>query len=125
MDYKSRVLVADDNQVIADTLTTILNQSGFIARAAYTGTMVVEMARDFCPDILIADVIMPDMTGIETGIQMQSIFPSCKVLLFSGQIEAAVLLEKAQAEGHGFDVLAKPVHPNDLFAKLRDMLPLV
>jgi hypothetical protein len=45
--------------------------------------------------------------------------PSCKILLFSGQAATADLLEKARMEGHEFEILAKPVHPTDLLAKLR------
>jgi hypothetical protein len=45
--------------------------------------------------------------------------PNCKILLFSGQATTADLLEKARLEGHEFEILAKPVHPTDLLAKLR------
>jgi hypothetical protein len=45
--------------------------------------------------------------------------PACKILLFSGQAATADLLEKARAQGHQFEILAKPVHPQDLLAKLK------
>jgi hypothetical protein len=44
--------------------------------------------------------------------------PGCKILLFSGQAATADLLETARAQGHEFEILAKPVHPQDLLAKL-------
>ncbi len=115
---KRRVLVVDDEQVIADTLSIILNHAGFDASPVYTGSAAVESARKLHPDLIISDVIMPDMNGIEAAIQIRSFLPSCKILLFSGQAATADLLENARAQGHEFEILAKPVHPQDLLAKL-------
>jgi CheY-like chemotaxis protein len=117
---KPRVLVVDDERVIADTLAIILNQAGFDASAVYTGTGAVEQAREIRPDLIISDVIMPEMNGIEAAINIRSFLPSCKILLFSGQAATANLLENARAQGHDFEILAKPVHPQDLLAKLRE-----
>jgi CheY-like chemotaxis protein len=116
---KPRVLVADDEQVIANTLAIILNQAGFEAKAVYSGESAVEILSEFQPNMLISDVIMTGMTGIEAAIQVRAKLPNCKILLFSGQAATADLLEKARAQGHEFEILAKPVHPTDLLAKLR------
>ena len=116
---KRKILVVDDERVIADTLTIILNQAGFEAAAAYTGKSAVESARASHPDLVISDVIMPDMNGIEAAIQIRGILPACKILLFSGQAATADLLERARSQGHEFEILAKPVHPQDLLAKLK------
>ena len=78
------------------------------------------MLDSFQPDMLISDVIMTGMTGIEAAIITRQRLPSCKILLFSGQAATADLLEKARAQGHEFEILAKPVHPTDLLAKLRN-----
>jgi CheY-like chemotaxis protein len=116
---KPKVLVADDEQVIANTLAIILNQSGFEARAVFSGEKAIETLDSFQPDMLISDVIMTGMTGIEAAIITRQRLPNCKILLFSGQAATADLLEKARTEGHEFEILAKPVHPTDLLAKLR------
>jgi CheY-like chemotaxis protein len=116
---KPRVLVADDEQVIANTLVIILNQAGFEARAAYSGEKAIEALDEFQPDMLISDVIMTGMTGIEAAIEVRTRLPKCKILLFSGQAATADLLERARTQGHEFEILAKPVHPTDLLAKLR------
>jgi CheY-like chemotaxis protein len=116
---KPRVIVVDDEHVIADTLATILNRAGFDASAVYTGRQAVDLARDIKPDLIVSDVIMPDMNGIEAAIIIRGFLPSCKVLLFSGQAATADLLENARASGHEFEILAKPIHPQDLLAKLR------
>ena len=116
---KPKVLVADDERVIADTLAMILNQSGFDAIAVYSGEKALELAPTVRPDMLISDVIMADLNGIEAAIRIRKILPGIKVLLFSGQAATADLLEKARHEGHEFDILAKPVHPQDLLNRLR------
>jgi CheY-like chemotaxis protein len=115
LSSKPKVLVADDEQVIANTLAIILNH----ARAVYSGEKAVELIESFQPDMLISDVIMTGMTGIEAAIITRSKLPKCKILLFSGQAATADLLEKARTQGHEFEILAKPVHPTDLLAKLR------
>ncbi len=120
MDVKKpKVLVVDDERVIADTLAMILNQHGYEALPVYTGAQAVEQARELRPELIISDVIMPDMNGIEAAISIREFLPDCKILLFSGQAATADLLETARREGHEFEILAKPVHPTDLLAKLQ------
>lgn len=116
---RRRVLVVDDEQVIADTLAKILDLNGYEASAVYTGTAAVESARSLQPDLIISDVIMPDMDGIQAAISIRGFLPDCKILLFSGQAATADLLENARAQGHEFEILGKPVHPSDLLARLR------
>ena len=116
---KRRVIVADDEHVIADTLAYILNKAGFEATAVYTGVEAVKVAQDIKPDLLITDVVMPEMNGIEAAIHIRGLLPACKVLLFSGQAATADLLEEARGRGYQFEILSKPVHPQDLIAKLR------
>jgi CheY-like chemotaxis protein len=117
---KRKVLVVDDERVIADTLAIILNQHGYEASAAYSGKEAVDKARAVQPDLIISDVIMQDMNGIEAAIHIRKFLPRCKILLFSGQAATADLLENARAQGHEFEILAKPVHPTDLLNKLRE-----
>ena len=118
---KPRVLVVDDEHVIADTLAIILSRAGYNASAAYSGAQAVDLARAEKPDLIITDVIMlPGMSGIEAAIRVREFLPTCKILLFSGQASTADLLEDARVRGYEFQILAKPVHPQDLLAKLRE-----
>jgi CheY-like chemotaxis protein len=119
INAKPKVLVADDERVIADTLAMILNQSGFQAQAVYSGEKALELAESFQPDMLISDVIMADLNGIDAAIRIRSLLPEIKILLFSGQAATADLLEKARTDGYEFEILAKPVHPQDLLTRLR------
>src|SRR5713226_10589445 len=102
---KPKVLVVDDERVIADTLAIILNKAGFDATAIYTGGGAVESARRNKPDLVISDVFMPDMNGVEAAIQIRKLLPACKILLFSGKAETADLLQEARARGYQFEVL--------------------
>jgi DNA-binding response OmpR family regulator len=114
------VFVVDDEKLIAQTLAMILTQSGFAATAFEGPFQALEAAASGpAPDLLISDVVMPEMSGIELGVQFRSEYPECKILLFSGQSATADMLETAKLHGHDFEVLAKPVHPSDLLAKLR------
>jgi DNA-binding NtrC family response regulator len=113
------VFVVDDEAVIAQTLAIILNQAGFQAIAFDHPEKAIAARAELTPALLISDVMMPGMTGVELAIQFRKAQPECKVLLFSGQASTADLLVKARAEGYDFDLLSKPVHPADLLAKLR------
>ena len=114
--YRPVVLVVDDESAIADTLAEILSRSGYAAMAVYDGNDALETALLTPPELLITDVVLPGMSGIELSITMRRIFPDCKILLFSGQASTADLLVSARREGHHFTLLSKPVHPRDLLA---------
>ncbi|MGE0406156.1 MAG: response regulator [Candidatus Korobacteraceae bacterium] len=116
----SRVLVVDDEPLIANTIVTILERYGFQATAAYNGTEAVELASAFCPDCMITDVMMPGMTGIEAARQVQEACPAARILLFSGQAATADLLAEARSQGLDFELLPKPIHPRVLIDKLRE-----
>jgi CheY-like chemotaxis protein len=113
-----RVFVVDDERVIADTLSAILRARGFDARAFYDGASTLAACEVAPPDWIISDVVMPGMSGIDMGVRIRQTYPNCKILLFSGQAATAELLDRAQASGHEFEVLLKPVHPTELLAKL-------
>jgi CheY-like chemotaxis protein len=108
------VLVADDEKTVADSLVMILNARGYEATAVYSGERAVEAAMKQDPDVLISDVIMGDMTGIEAANQILKIAPDCRILLLSGQIMTADLLKTAETQGYRFEVFPKPIHPRVL-----------
>jgi CheY-like chemotaxis protein len=117
---KRRVaFVVDDEHVIATLTAIILNKAGFEAHAMFSGEEAVASLATLQPDLLITDVVMGRMNGIEVATIFRNKLPDCKILLFSGQAGTNDLLEKAHAQGHDFEILAKPVHPTDLIAKLR------
>jgi CheY-like chemotaxis protein len=115
----TRVFVVDDEQIISSTLATILKRSGFEAVPFTEPLVALQEARLSAPDLLISDVMMPELSGVELAILLTKDCPECKVLLFSGQAATANLLDKARAEGHDFQLLTKPIHPADLLLKIK------
>lgn len=113
-----RVLVVDDEQKIADTLSMILQLHGYTTRVAYSGIDALALAREFHPHVLISDVMMPSMDGIELSIRFQETFPGCKILLVSGNTRTAALLAESERVGRTFTILAKPFHPSEILAFL-------
>jgi DNA-binding NtrC family response regulator len=68
--------------------------------------------------VLLTDVIMRGISGIDVAMQIAEVLPACRVILFSGQASTADLLDRAKAQGYRFEMLAKPIHPRDLLRML-------
>ena len=114
-----RIFVVDDEQVISSTLAMILQRNGFDAVSFTEPLQVLKAADQQPPDLLISDVVMPELSGIDLAVQMQASHPSCRVLLFSGQAATANLLDIARGNGHNFEVLSKPIHPTEFLQKIK------
>jgi DNA-binding NtrC family response regulator len=117
----ARIFVVDDEFVIATTLATILERSGFDAISFTDPLKALKAAAVQAPDLLISDVVMPELSGIDLAIRLKQNHPDCKVLLFSGQAATANLLDVARSNGHDFEVLSKPIHPTEFLKKIRDV----
>lgn len=118
-ECRRRVLVADDETTIADTLRLILSGEGFEVRSAYGGVAAVETALAWRPDLFLTDVMMPDLDGIEAAIRIRQRYPACRILLFSGNAVVHDLLAAARKRGYDFETLLKPIHPTELIEHLR------
>jgi DNA-binding NtrC family response regulator len=116
-----RVFVVDDEFIIASTLATILQRNGFDAASFTDPLEALSAAAVRAPDLLITDVVMPGLSGIDLAISVKQLSPQCKVLLFSGQAATANLLQAARTNGHDFELLSKPIHPTDLLKKIKDV----
>lgn len=114
------ILVVDDESVIADTIVQILNRSGFVAHAAYNGHQAIEVARKHCPELVLSDVMMPAIDGVETAIAIRELCPDTRIVLFSGQATTIEILARAEKRGHTFELLPKPIHPTQLIKHLRE-----
>jgi DNA-binding response OmpR family regulator len=119
---KTRVLVVDNERMIADTLALILKQNGFDASVAYSGEEAVQTAVVIQPQIVLTDIIMGRMNGFEAAMLIAEAIPDCKILLFSGQPATADLLIQARRNGHSFEVMAKPVHPDVILEQIKALV---
>jgi DNA-binding response OmpR family regulator len=116
------IVVVDDERRIADTLALILNSKGYAAEAAHDGASALEICRRRVPDLVLTDVVMPGMNGIDLAIAIRQQFRSCHILLFSGQAETAEILEDAKRRGYDFELIAKPLHPEELLLRIKGLL---
>lgn len=119
---QSLILIVDDERNIADTLSIILSRSGFAIMTAYDGISALELAKTIPPDLVISDVAMPGMSGIQLAIRLTQVVPECKIILFSGQAETVDLLANARREGYHFNTLTKPVHPKEMLRHVSECL---
>jgi CheY-like chemotaxis protein len=116
---KPRVLVVDDEELIAESVAEILRIEGFDAIVAFSGQEGLELVEQLCPDVVLSDVVMPDLDGVEMSIRIQSACPDTRIILFSGQAATTDRLEDAKSRGHQFELLPKPLHPTRLIAAIQ------
>jgi CheY-like chemotaxis protein len=122
VDSKNSILIVDDEPALAKTLVMIFERAGYTAEAVFSGEEAMAWITDRAPSLVITDVIMPGMDGIELAKRVRESYPDCQILLFSGNAETQDLLEAAQQEGREFEILAKPVPPQQLIIKVASML---
>lgn len=116
-DEKQRILVVDDEVLIARTLSLILERNGFDSAAASSGEQALTLLDTFRPDILITDVVMPGMGGRELAALVAKRYPACRIFMLTGHahhIDFTDLIE----HGVKFEVIAKPAHPVELLRQL-------
>jgi DNA-binding response OmpR family regulator len=121
--FRPMVLIVDDERLIADTLCAILTQSGFACMTAYDGESALDLVHVIPPQLLITDVAMPGMNGIDLAVGVKELVPDCQVLLFSGQAATVDLLADPKYAFHNFVLLSKPLHPRQLLAHISTLGP--
>lgn len=123
-----RIFIVDDERSIADTLAIIFRNAGYDAAAYYDGVSALAACAVSGPDVLLSDVTMPGINGIDLAILIQRRCPECKVLLFSGLVGSFELVEQAKRRGYRFEFFEKPVNPVELLQRVagtfRDGSPL-
>jgi CheY-like chemotaxis protein len=116
------VLIVDDEPIVAETTAAIFRLAGHEAHWVRSSKEALDLAPEVNPDLLMADVVMPNDNGIDLAIKFLTQFPTCKILLISGQAETTDLLEQARKKGYEFEILAKPLWPPDLLARAEQIV---
>ncbi len=111
---KQRVLVIDDEPIIANTLTEILRLHGFDATPLYSGESALEWIETVRPDIVLSDIVMHQVDGVETAVRIRALHPECRVILFSASMMSA--RNRHKINNMGFEFLQRPLHPKELLA---------
>jgi DNA-binding response OmpR family regulator len=118
----ARILIVDDERLIADTLSVIFRSAGYETYTAYDGKLGLDAARELSPELVLSDVVMPVLDGVSMAIQIRRSLPEVRVLLFSGQAATSDLLRSAEENGFHFDLLEKPIHPTEILRKVAQAL---
>lgn len=118
-----RILIVDDEPVVADTLRLIFAQNGFTARAAYSTDEAMACASEFDPDILLCDINMPHRDGMELITEMDQQKPACQILVLTGAYSSMERVrERAVSLKRRFSILAKPCQPDDVLRAAGELL---
>jgi len=116
------ILIVDDEPVLADTLAIIFRRAGYRATAVNSCEDAMVHLQKSQSALVVSDVILPEMNGVALAKFIRDSYPACAILLFSGNADTHDLIESARAEGYEFEVLAKPVSPPRLLAKVASLL---
>ena len=111
-----RVLVVDDERAVADSLTLILQASGYEATPAYSAEQAVQICAEANPHIVVSDVVMGPMSGFDLAIWLAENRPGCRIILMSAHSFHNPLVAKSMHGG--FEFFPKPLHPDKFLAKL-------
>lgn len=114
---KPRVAVIDDEHIVADTLAEILMLHGYEAKAYYNGESALADTREFCPEVVLSDVCMEGIGGIETSVRIRASHPECRIILFTASPVRCEIHQRI--DELGFEFLQRPLHPWDVLVLLR------
>jgi CheY-like chemotaxis protein len=118
-----RVLVVDDDRLVADTLSLIFEKNGFHAKAAYSADAALQCARDFTPHLLLCDVTMPGRDGLSLVEDMTSELPACRILVLTGfYSNLKSVRDQARKLSRPLGVLTKPCQPSELLREAAALL---
>jgi two-component system, NtrC family, phosphoglycerate transport system response regulator PgtA len=114
---KPKVLVVDDDHMTTDTLAAILVLQEYEAHATYSGESALEWVTQFQPDIVLMDVRMRKLSGVETAARVRELHPECRVILFTAsQLNP---IERQTIERLHLEFIERPLHPAELLARLK------
>jgi CheY-like chemotaxis protein len=118
-----RILVVDDECLVADTLGLIFRKHGFEAKVAYSAKEALDCARSFAPDLLLCDITMPHRSGLELMADFSRELPECRVLVLTGYYSNLVRVrEQSSKLRRPSRVFTKPCNPSELIREAGQML---
>jgi two-component system, OmpR family, response regulator len=115
-----RVLVVDDERSLADVLASVLRMDGWEVRTADTGAAAVRAAREFAPDAVVLDMMLPDFDGLEVLRRIRDLDSRVCVLFLTAR--DAVEDRVAGITAGGDDYVTKPFSLEEVLARLRGVL---
>jgi DNA-binding response OmpR family regulator len=117
MKPSKRILVVDDEPRICQLLNIKLGLSGYEVITTLDGTEAIELARNGNPDIILLDIVMPGVTGLDVLNRVRT-FSTVPIIIFTGRPEIVELAKRSRAT----DYIAKPFNPDMLVKKIESIL---
>lgn len=116
----SKILLVDDEQDIVDLIETVLQQDGFTSiEKAYTGTDAIAICKEFQPDVVVLDIMLPDIDGIEVCKKIRE-FSYCSILFLSSRNDDVDKILGLACGGD--DYITKPFSPRELVYRIKSQL---
>lgn len=122
IEHKYKVLVVDDEEDILEFLSFALSKDGFDVKTATSGTSAIPLAKEFKPDIIILDVMMPGIDGIETCSQLREIKELENIMIVFLTARNEDYSQIAGFEAGADDYVSKPIKPKVLSSRLKALL---
>lgn len=113
-----RILLAEDDRVMREYLTRALERSGYAVSAVDRGTAALPLLESERFDLLLSDIVMPEMDGIELAQRAAEIAPDMRVMFITGFAAVTLTAGKQVPQAH---VLSKPFHLRDLVREVDQM----
>lgn len=119
---KGKVLIAENEERIRKLLNIYLEKNDYLVAEAKDGEEVLQLLNKMRPDVLVLDILMPKLTGIEVCkiVRKDPINQNLPIMFLSSLNEKAFIIEGLEAGGD--DYLTKPFDPNELVARVNAML---
>lgn len=119
---RARILVVDDEQAIRSLVTSVLQELGHEVHSAPSGQEAILLAKQHRPDLVLLDLLMPGMNGIEVCRELRAnpATRECRIIVVSG-VDARMALEESIIAGAD-DFLQKPFKSLELAVRVRSML---
>ncbi len=114
-----RILVVDDEQQICSSLTGLFADEGYTVKSCTTGEEGVKLFQNERFDVVLLDVVLPGMDGIETLKSLREISPRTKVLMMSGQADLSTAVRATKLGAHNF--FEKPLNPEQILLELKNL----
>lgn len=116
----SKILLVDDEKDIVDLMEEVLWQDGFQnIQKAYTGMDALEMCREFQPDVIVLDIMLPDIDGIEVCKKIRE-FSICSILFLSSRNDDIDKILGLSSGGD--DYITKPFSPREIVFRIKAQL---
>ncbi len=114
-----RILIVDDSKTLTDYYSLILNQAGMIAKAITNPMQLLDVIKEFQPDLLLMDIYMPECTGLELAaiLRQEKNYTKIPIIFLSTEVDTNKKLFAISLGGDDF--LTKPVSPQHLISAIR------